>query len=105
MGTALVELAHMARGRHPKMTDRAYIVLLSMAHNARDPGRSDAPCVYFRGLPYLRHALVPTAPESAGADRAAYRAIRELIGYGLVTREASGAPGRNAVYMIHLDPW
>jgi hypothetical protein len=106
VGTALVEQAHMARARH-KMTDRAFVVLLLMAHTARDPGSRSTtdPCLYFRGHPYLCRALVPDDPDSPGARRAVKRAVAELTRLGLVTLKRPGAPGRNAEYLLHLAPW
>jgi hypothetical protein len=106
MGRELAVMAGYARDRHPDMTDRALIVLTYMALRASDNDTRRGPrCRYMAGWPYLQARVLPKTPDSEAARKAVNRAVRELVGYGLVSVETPGAPGRSAVYRLHLEPW
>lgn len=115
MGAQLVRLAY-ARWSH--LPDRAFRVLAFMALVAMD---ADTPPIYFGGRETLsRLGLGRMTPdEPARSDRSAraeaYRkqrradfeavksAIRELVDAGPVRVVSGAAPGRTAVYSLHLD--
>lgn len=114
MGSELVRLA-FARWNH--LPDRAFRLLAFMALVTMDDDEAPA---YWGGRESLAMALgrmTPAEParsdssaranEFRKARRADFEAvkagIRELISAGVITCGQLPAPGRNAVYLLHLD--
>jgi hypothetical protein len=87
------------------VSPRALAVLLVMAANAMDTPTERAPedC-YFRGWDHLAKVLgYENAKPGTAGHRAVARAVKELIGDGLIVPDVAPLPGlKNAVYRLHL---
>lgn len=103
------------------LDDRAARCLLVMALAARDVATPrQAAHVYYRGHDYLAHRLGYAVPDPdepaptevspadlvarASALRAIGRVVAVLIRAGAITVALHSAPGRAAVYLLHLEP-
>lgn len=101
MGSRLVSLV-LARWTH--VSDRAFRVLVRMAHTALDEPSNGQPSeLYFGG----RELLLMTLRDEGGSQETRYRALKriiaELIDEGAIERAQAGRAGRNAVYKLTLD--
>ncbi|MEU4590067.1 hypothetical protein [Micromonospora aurantiaca (nom. illeg.)] len=101
MGARLVSLV-LARWTH--LSDRAFRVVVKMAHTALDEPNDSLPAAtYFGG----RDPLVDVLRNERGGDRqTAYRtvkrAIAELLDDTAIERVSAGRAGKNAVYRLTL---
>ena len=101
MGASLVSLV-LARWTH--LSDRAFRVVVKMAHTALDePSDGKPAAIYFAG----RDPLVDVLRNERGGDReTAYRtvkrAIAELLADNAIERVSAGRAGKNAVYRLTL---
>lgn len=102
MGARLVTLV-LARWTH--VSDRAFRLLVRMAHTALDePGAGGAPAgVYFGG----RELLALTLRAQGGSTQTRYREVRtvlaELADAGAIERVHDGRPGSRAAYRLSLN--
>lgn len=101
VGSRLVSLV-LARWTH--VSDRAFRVLVRMAHTALDEPSNGQPSeLYFGG----RELLLMTLRDEGGSQETRYRALKriiaELIDAGAIERVQAGRAGRNAVYKLTLD--
>lgn len=99
MGARLVTLVLM---RWPHVSDRAFRVLVRMAHTALDePGQGTPAHLYFGGRDLLADVLRSDGDRDT-VYRTVKRAIAELVEAGAIERVAAGRAGRHAVYRMTL---
>jgi hypothetical protein len=89
----------------PHVGDKAFRVLMRMAHTALDETNERAQaCLYFGG-PDLLAATMPGTGTEASKQRIARRALEELVALGAVELVNRAGNGRRQVYRLTLwDP-
>jgi len=92
----------LARWTH--VSDRAFRVLVRMAHTALDkPGKGRPAAVYHGGRELLAMSLRGDKGSPQTRYRAVQRAVAELSEAGAIRPLKSGWAGQNAVYRLTLD--
>lgn len=85
------------------LSDRAFRVLVRMAHTALDRPSKDTPADhYFAGRELLAMSLRPGGGTEDSRYRVVARVIAELIEAGAIERTDGGRTGHNAVYRLTL---
>lgn len=103
LGAHLVSLALVRWAPH--VTDRAFRVLIRMAHTALDTSvaNSRPAGVYFGGHELLALTLRGDGVADDAALKTVQRAVRELIDIGAVERMSDGRRGNQASYKLLLE--
>jgi hypothetical protein len=85
------------------VSDRAFRVLVRMAHTALDHPKEDTPADhYFAGRELLAMTLRATGGTEQSRYRVVARVVAELIEVGAIERIDSGRTGHSAVYRLTL---
>lgn len=89
--------------RWVNLPDRAFRVLIRMAHTALDKPQNGQPAgVYFGGRELLDATLRPTKASPQNRYRDLKRAIADLVEAGAIERVGSAGPRHNQVYRLTL---
>lgn len=97
MGAHLAAKARLAC--HSLTSDRARLVLFSMALTAHDKDREPS---YFAGSEFLAMGLGFADPASEAAQKAVGRAVKELREAGLIVQDAERPRSWKRRYYLHL---